>query len=208
MGYVTGKVIKELRERKQMTQRQLADMLQVSDKTISKWETDRGLPDIGLISTLAAALGVSVTEILIGEYAVNDNRSANMKKGSFYVCPVCGNVIWAVGKSAYNCCGITLPALEIEEQDEASDAEHPAKNYLENRHHDIVTEIIENEYYVHMDHPMKKEHYISFIAYVTTDRTEIVKMYPEQNIECRFFRRGHGNLYAYCSRHGLFCLKV
>ena len=51
MGYVTGKMIKELRERKHLTQRQLAEMCQISDKTVSKWETARGLPDIGLIDT-------------------------------------------------------------------------------------------------------------------------------------------------------------
>lgn len=198
MSYISGKVIKELREKKQLTQKQLADILQVSDKTISKWETERGLPDISLISSLAAALSVSVAEILVGEYAVNDNRSANMRKGHFYVCPVCGNVIWATGQAAYSCCGIQLPELEAEEQAAAG----------QDVRHFLQVEIIEHEYYVHMNHPMTKEHYISFIAYVTADRAEIVKLYPEQGIECRFTRRGHGAVYAYCNRHGLFHISL
>ena len=118
MGYVTGKMIKELRERKHLTQRQLAEMCQISDKTVSKWETERGLPDIGLIEVLATNLGVSVAELLAGEYAVNSNRSANMNKIKFYVCPICGNVIQSTGEGSYTCCGITLPLLQREDEDE------------------------------------------------------------------------------------------
>lgn len=193
MGYVTGKIIKELREQKNLTQKQLADMLQISDKTVSKWETDRGLPDIGLIEGLAGSLGISVAELLTGEYAVNSNRSSNMKKMKFYVCPVCGNVIQSTGEGTYSCCGIVLPQLQVEDED--------------NRHQ-ICVETLENEYYIHMDHPMTKEHYISFLAYVTSDRIQLVKLYPEQNVEGRFTRRGHGLLYAYCNQHGLFQMRV
>lgn len=193
MGYVTGKIIKELREQKNLTQKQLADMLQISDKTVSKWETDRGLPDIGLIEGLAGSLGISVAELLTGEYAVNSNRSSNMKKMKFYVCPVCGNVIQSTGEGTYSCCGIVLPQLQVEDEDDR---------------HQICVETLENEYYIHMDHPMTKEHYISFLAYVTSDRIQLVKLYPEQNVEGRFTRRGHGLLYAYCNQHGLFQLRV
>ena len=214
MNYVTGKVIRELREKKQLTQKQLADELQVSDKTISKWETDRGLPDIGLIGPLARVLGVSVAEILVGEYAVNENRSANMRRGSFYVCPVCGNVIWSVGQGAYSCCGITLPALEAEKLEtgklktEEAKADNRKGTDLWDQQHELSIETVENEYYVHMEHPMTKEHYISFIAHVTADRTEIVKLYPEQGIECRFQRTGRGSFYAYCNQHGLYRMNL
>jgi DNA-binding XRE family transcriptional regulator/desulfoferrodoxin (superoxide reductase-like protein) len=193
MSYVTGKIIRELREKKRMTQKQLADAMLISDKTVSKWETDRGLPDIGLISSLAESLDVSVAELLTGEYAVNSNRSANMKKVKFYVCPVCGNVVQSIGEGSYTCCGITLPLLQIEDDDSK---------------HLITAEIKDNEYYVHMEHPMSKEHYISFLAYVTSDHFDMVKLYPEQNVECRFARRGHGQVYAYCNKHGLFQIKV
>lgn len=193
MSYVTGKMIKELRESKHMTQKQLADKMQISDKTVSKWETDRGLPDIGLIDKLAECLEVSVAELLAGEYAVNSNRSANMKKVKFYVCPVCGNIIQSTGEGMYTCCGIVLPELQTEEDDE---------------NHQICVDTIDHEFYVHMKHPMTKEHYISFLAYVTSNQVEIVKLYPEQNVECRFTKKGHGILYAYCNQQGLFAKRI
>lgn len=193
MTYVTGKIIKELRERKHLTQKQLADMMQISDKTVSKWETDRGLPDIGLIERLAGSLEVSVAELLAGEYAINSNRSSNMKKVKFYVCPVCGNVIQAIGEGTYTCCGIVLPQLQVEDVDNK---------------HQISAEIADDAYYIYMEHPMTKEHYISFVAYVTSDRIQFVKLYSEQSAEVRVARSGHGLIYAYCNQHGLFQLRV
>lgn len=189
MGYITGNTIKELREKKKLTQRQLAEQLNISDKTISKWETNKGLPDIGIITELAASLGVSLAELLTGEPKENKNRSSNMKKISFYVCPICGNVIQAVGCGSYSCCGILLPKLEPEELREG---------------HEIKVEIVDNEYYISMEHAMNKEHYISFFAYVTDNYVEMIKLYPEQNAESRITKRGHGFIYAYCNRHGLF----
>ena len=64
MGYVTGNTIKELREKKKYTQQELAERLKISDKAVSKWETNRGLPDIGIIEDLAKVLGVSIAELL------------------------------------------------------------------------------------------------------------------------------------------------
>jgi desulfoferrodoxin len=192
-SYVTGNTIKTLREKKGYTQKQLAEILAVSDKTVSKWETQRGLPDITLIEPISKALGVSVSELLTGECMFNRNKSANMLKECFYVCPVCGNVIHSTGEGAFSCCGISLPALEAENADEE---------------HRISVEKIENDYFVTMNHPMDKEHYISFFAYVTSGKLSIAKLYPEQNPECRFHIVGHGIIYAYCNRHGLYKLKV
>ena len=76
--YVNGTMIKRLREGRNMTQSQLAERLNVSDKAISKWETGRGYPDISLIEPLAEALRVSVIELFSGEDVVNTNRSFNM----------------------------------------------------------------------------------------------------------------------------------
>lgn len=192
-NYVTGATIRALRERRGYTQKQLAERLSVSDKAVSKWETGRGLPDVTLLEPLAKLLGVSVTELLSGECAVNRNRSANLLRGSFYVCPVCGNVIYAAGQGAFSCCGVTLPPLEPEE----ADGEHA-----------ICVETVDCEHYVHVEHPMEREHSISFLAHVTTDRVEIVKLYPEMNAETRFRMSGQGRFYAYCNRHGLFELKL
>ena len=62
--YVTGAVIKELREKNKMTQLQLADRLGVSDKTVSKWETAKGYPDIALLEPIAGAFRISVMELI------------------------------------------------------------------------------------------------------------------------------------------------
>ena len=187
-NYITGKIIKELREKQKMTQLELANKVCVSDKTISKWETGRGLPDISIIELLAKALKVSVAELIIGEYTTNKNKSSNMLKSKFYVCPICGNAIHTVGETAISCCGINLPVLEAEQA---------------NGSHEITCEKVENEIFVSLSHEMSKNHYISFIAYVTNDRCEVMKLYPEQNAETRFFNRGMGIIYAYCNKDGL-----
>lgn len=192
-AFVTGDTIRMLREKAGKTQKQLADQLCLSDKTISKWETNRGLPDITLISPLAAALGVSVSELLAGQCMQNHNRGGNLLRSKFYVCPVCGNIIHAMGDGAFSCCGVSLPPLEAEAEDD--------------QHH-FVIESVENEHYITVDHPMTKEHYLSFVAWVTGDRLTLVKWYPEGNAETRIQLRGHGILYLYCNRHGLYMRRV
>ncbi len=189
MGYVTGGIIRQLRERKGMTQNELAERIGVSGKAVSKWETSRGLPDISIMGDLAGALGVSIAELLTGDLRENDNLAANMKKVHFYVCPVCGNVIASVGRGSFSCCGITLPEQEAEP---------------EGGSHSVQLETVDQEYFVSTSHPMTKEHFISFVAYVTSGSIELVKLYPEQNVEVRFRKKGHGILYMYCNRHGLF----
>ena len=191
--YVTGAIIRMFREARNMTQLQLADQLKVSDKTISKWETGRGYPDIVLLEPLAKALGLSVTELLAGESVRNTNRAFNMKRLKFYVCPICGNVITSFGEAVISCCGITLPPLEPENTDSA---------------HDIHTEQVEDECYITLVHEMSKEHYISFIAGIKEDGCEMKKLYPEGPAEARFKRSGLRWLYYYCNQHGLFRVGV
>ena len=187
--YVTGAVIRKLREKKKITQEELAEMIHVSGKAVSKWETGQGFPDISLLEPLAKALDISVIELLSGEDIRNTNRSFKMARGKFYVCPVCGNVIIATGETVVSCCGITLPPLEAEPADEE---------------HAISKEIAEDEYFVSIDHPMTKEHYISFLAAVSDFGVQLVKLYPEGNAEARFKIDRVKTLYAYCNRHGLF----
>lgn len=191
--YVTGTTIRQLRERKNMTQTALAQLLDVSPKTVSKWETAKGLPDISLLDALAAALDVSVLELMSGNTVRNRNASGNMLRSKFYCCPICGNVMHAMGEAVLSCCGVTLPPLEAEEVDEA---------------HQITVQAVEDEQFVVVDHEMTKSHFISFLAYVTTDKLHLVKLYPEGNAECRFRFRGLGYLYLYCNRHGLMKQKV
>ena len=80
--YVTGNTIKSLREKNKMTQIQLADKLGVSDKTVSKWETCKGYPDITLLEPIAEAFQVSVTELISGNTIRNANVSSNMATSS------------------------------------------------------------------------------------------------------------------------------
>ena len=192
-NYVTGSTIKLLREKKGYTQRQLAEQLMVSDKAVSKWESGRGLPDITLMEPLAKTLGVSLAELFSGDCVQNTNRHGNMLKSRFYVCPVCGNVIFSAGEGSFSCCGVQLPPLEAE-KDEAE--------------HQITTENIEGEWFVSMAHPMEKAHYISFFALVSSERMQFIKLYPEQDASARFPLRARGVLYAYCNRHGLIGSKI
>lgn len=191
--YVTGAVIRKLREGKKMTQEELADKIYVSSKAVSKWETGQGFPDISLLEPLANALGISVIELLSGEDVKNQNRSSNMAKAKFYVCPVCGNVIHSTGEIVVSCCGITLPPLDAENAD---------------TQHLIRKDVVEDEYYVTLDHPMTKDHYISFLAAVSDQSIQLVKLYPEGSAEARFSINRVRTLYAYCNRHGLFRLKI
>ncbi len=208
-SYISGASIRALRERAGMTQRRLADRLGITDKAVSKWETDRGLPDITLVEPLACALGVSVAELLSGEQIVNVNRAGNLLRAKFYVCPLCGNVIHATGEASISCCGIALPVLEVEN---AVDGRIPAAPEnaaaADPSVHLPQVEVADGEVYLTMEHPMGKDHFISFMAYVTTDQVFFRKLYPEQTADARFPYRGLGIIFAYCNRHGLFACRT
>ena len=191
--YVTGSAIKTLRERAKLTQTELADRIGVSSKTVSKWETAKGLPDISLLQPLAQALRVSVIELMNGEQITNKNISASMLRSKFYVCPICGNAIHTLGNTVVSCCGVTLPALDAEEPDDD---------------HGITIENVEDEHFITIHHSMTKQHFISFVAFVTSDRLQMVKLYPEGNAQTRLQLRGMGYLYYYCNRHGLYKKKA
>lgn len=192
-SYITGATIKRLREGKGITQQQLADKIGVSGKAVSKWETSKGLPDISLVEPLSQALGVSVMELMSGETVINKNISSNILFSKFYVCPVCGNIIHTTGAAVVSCCGITLPPLEAEETDDE---------------HTVIIENVEDEKFITVNHEMTKQHYISFVAYVTSDKINFVKLYPEGNAETRMQFRGRGYLYICCNKHGLMKKKV
>jgi DNA-binding XRE family transcriptional regulator/desulfoferrodoxin (superoxide reductase-like protein) len=192
-SYITGSAIKNLREKKGITQAELADKLCVSSKAVSKWETGKGLPDINLIEPLSAALGVSVMELMSGDAVINQNISSNILRSKFYVCPLCGNIIRTTGEAIVSCCGITLPSLEAEEVDSR---------------HEIKLTKVEEEYFMEINHDMTKNHYISFVAHLTSDRVQFVKFYPEGNAETRLNLRGGGYLYIYCNKHGLMKKKL
>ncbi|QJA07741.1 helix-turn-helix domain-containing protein [Romboutsia sp. CE17] len=184
-----GKLILELRKDKNMTQKQLADLMNISDKTISKWERGLGCPDISLLPDLAQILGVNVDKILEGEINSNELAGGNMNKIKFYVCPQCNNLVTSTGEIDISCCGKKIEALSASKADD---------------NHKLNIEPVEDELYITSNHDMKKDHYISFVAYVKGDRVLIVKQYPEWNLQVRFRKQGHGKLYFYCVNHGLY----
>ena len=190
-SYVTGTAIRQLREAKHMTQAELTAADPSAQRShLQKQETAHGLPDISLLEPLAASLGVSVLELMQGEPVVNRNRSANLLRSKLYVCPLCGNVLHATGRLCVEI-SASLPPLDISEADDADE------------HHQLTLERVEDELFVTIHHPMTKDHYISFIACLTGDKLQLVKLYPEGDTSCRFKITGAGVLYFYCNRHGL-----
>lgn len=185
-NYIIGELIKKIREERNMTQVQLSQILSVSEKTISKWETGRGLPDISLLEPLAKALNVSVYELINGKQFINTNKCSNMLKTKFYVCPICGNIITSTGEGDFSCCGNNLIPWEAEEA--TDDILSISKDYI----------------YVSIESKMTKDDYITFIAYVTSDKVNLVKLYPEQNAEVSFIKQGHGFIYYFDLKNGLF----
>ena len=178
-----------LRKEKGMTQKELADKICVSDKTISKWETAKGYPDISLLEPIAKIFGISITELISGNAVSNVNVSANVMRSKFYVCPVCGNIIQSMGEAVIHCHGVLLTPCQAEETDES---------------HMVFIERMEDEYYIRVEHAMTKQHYISFIAGVSSDKIQMVKLYPEGNAEARIKINGVKKILFYCNRDGLF----
>lgn len=193
MSYIDGEMIRKLRERKGLTQAQLAEMIMISDKAVSKWETGKGYPNISVLPDLAKALDVSVGELFMDHLTVNRNVGANVARGKFYVCPICGNVIWSIGDAVVACCGSVLIPEDPEKADES---------------HFLTVEKCDDEYYVTSDHPMEKDHYISFIAMIYYDSVSIVRLYPESEISVHFRRSGAKELRSFCTRHGSFVQNI
>lgn len=189
----TGELIRRLRKERGLTQRELAESICVGAKAVSKWETGAGCPDVSLLPALSRELGVGIDALLAGSLPENAEENGNMKKLSFYVCPDCGNIITSSGPAEPVCCGKPLSPLEPSKPDEA---------------HDLSVEQVEDEWFVSSSHPMERGHHIMFAALVTSDRLELARAYAEWDFGVRFFRRGHGDLYWYCTRHGLFKKRI
>ena len=184
-----GKLLCDLRKAKGMTQKEVADILGVVPKTVSKWETGHGFPDVSTVSALADILGVSEKTILSGDLEQNLESANNMKRTKFYMCPCCGSFMQGTGNSHVVCCGKQLEALKATSADDE---------------HAINISEIEDDYYIEFNHEMTKWHYISFVSYVRFDRVLTIKLYPEQDSVVRFSKMYGGNIYFYCSKHGLF----
>ena len=94
------------------------------------------------------------------------------------------------------CCGEAMEILKPNSVDAAVEKHVP--NY----------EKVEDEIFVTVNHVMEKEHFIEWIALVADNKQYMVKLYPEQNAECRFPYISGSCLYAYCNKHGLWKKEV
>ena len=128
-----GLLIRTLRKSKGLTQKDLAERLGVVPKTVSKWETGQGFPDVSIISSLADVFGVSERILLSGSLEQNKIENGNLSRTKFFVCPNCGSVMQGVGESQVLCCGKILQPLKAQP--------------VEENHQITVTEI-EDDYYI------------------------------------------------------------
>lgn len=184
-----GQLIMQLRKEKGLTQRQVAEKLHISNKTVSKWECGLGCPEASLWSGLSTILGVDIQKLLDGELDINKPDIGKMKQIRFYVCPSCGNILLSTGEASISCCGRKL---------------HPLKAALVKEAFEITVEEMDMDYYIAFGHAMEKNHYISFAAYVFSDRVLLTRLYPEQGAEMRIpIMQSGGDLYLYCTEHGL-----
>lgn len=185
----TGMLIRTLRQRRQMTQAQLAERIGVSDKAVSKWERGRGAPDISLLPALSEALGVDTKALLRGDLEENEMTNGNLKKTRFYVCPDCGNLLTSTDGGTVSCCGRRLEPLPVRK---AAEGER------------LHVSLSDGEWYVTSGHEMVRDHYISFMALLTEDTMVMKRLYPEWGLEVRLPHFAHSTLLWYCTCHGLF----
>ena len=189
----TGKLISTIRRECGFTQKEVAEKLGVCPKTVSKWETGRGFPDVSIVGKLSSILGVDISGLISGEMPQTKKKAGNVKKTRFYVCPKCSNMLTDLENAEINCCGRKLVPLDVKKCDEE---------------HKINVDFVEDDFYITFSHPMTKEHYISFVSYVRFDRILTLRLYPEQGGEVRFPRMRGGKMYYCCNTHGLYELEI
>ncbi len=184
-----GQVILQLRKEKGLTQQQVADILRISNKTVSKWECGLGCPDVSLWQELSELLGADILKILEGELKQNKLNIGKIDQVQFYVCPICRNILISTGKADITCCSRVLqPQVAQRLPDEM----------------EISIERMDADFYITFQHEMTKEHFIAFVAFAKNDQVVLNRLYPEQTAATRMPHMGHGNLYLYCVSHGLY----
>lgn len=184
----TGELIRVLRTDMGLTQKQLAEMLHVSDKAVSKWECGKGCPDLSLLTALSEVFGKDIHILLAGETEKNEKENGDMKKLRFYVCKDCGNIVTASSDAAVTCCGNRLTPLVPRQAGE---------------NERLTAEDVGGEWYITAIHEMTKEHYISFVAYVSDNTVMVFRQYPEWGMSITLPMYRSGRLVWYCNRCGL-----
>ncbi|EXM40794.1 XRE family transcriptional regulator [Ruminococcus albus SY3] len=185
----TGALIRQLRLSAGLTQKQLAEKVNVSDKAVSKWECGNGAPDVSLLTDLAEVFGTDVNTLLSGSKDINESEKGDMKKIRFYVCKDCGGIMTSTSEASVSCCGNRLSPI-VPKKAEGDDV--------------LKTEVIDGELFVTADHEMTKQHYISFLAYVCDSTVMMFRQYPEWKMQARLPFVRMGRLVWYCTEHGAF----
>lgn len=188
----TGQLIRQFRMQLGLTQRELAEMLHVTYKTVSKWETGGGCPDISLLRELSGVLGVSMETLLRGERTEQED-TGNMKKLRFYVCPDCGNILTSSADAQVHCCGKHLTPLTPKKTEEA--------DFLR-------MEAADGEWYITSDHAMTKEDYIVFVAFLTDSQLILSRQYPEWSLQVRMPYIARGRLLWFSTDQGLLYREI
>lgn len=112
-------------------------------------------------------------------------------------CEKCGALVKILkdcecGNCGIKCCSNEMVVLRANENDGSKEKHIPSY------------EIIEDEIFVQINHPMDKNHYIMWISLVYENIEYVVNLYPEQNAECRFKYIPGSTIYAYCNEHKLW----
>lgn len=161
----TGNLIRSLRIKKGLTQKELAQMICVTDKAVCKWEKGRGCPNITLISQLSKVLEVDIQSILQGYLDKNKKIGENMNHLKFYKCPTCGNLVTSIKSVELSCCGNKLSPVSAQTR---SDPEYQP-----------VIQEFDGQYSIKFNHPMTKSNYISQVIVVRYDQIMTVNLYAE-----------------------------
>ncbi len=161
----TGNLIRSLRIKKGLTQKELAQMICVTDKAVCKWEKGRGCPNITLISQLSKVLEVDIQSILQGYLDKNKKIGENMNHLKFYKCPTCGNLVTSIKSVELSCCGNKLSPVS-------------AQTRREPEYQPVIQEF-DGQYSIKFNHPMTKSDYISQVIVVRYDQIMTVNLYAE-----------------------------
>ena len=182
-----GSLIRKLRLEKNLTQTALAQILHISNKTVSKWECGSGCPDVSLFPALSETLGADFSALFTGEIEEKAADSGNLRRLRFYICPDCGNLITTTSSASIACCGKVLAAQKLQRAREG-----------------VHVELEDHEYYISSDHEMIRDHYITFIALRSSEQLTLRKLYPEWNVQIRLPYIPGATLIWHCKQHGLF----
>jgi len=182
-----GALIRKTRTEKGLTQSNLAELLHVSNKTVSKWECGCGCPEVSLFPALSEVLGIDFSALFSGETAEKSVDSGNLKRLSVYICPICRNLITSTSRASIACCGKLLQPQKLQQAGE-----------------EVCVELIDREFMISSDHPMTREHYITFIALRSGEQLLLRKLYPEWDIRLNMPYIPGATLIWHCSNHGLF----